>query len=242
VVIIDVVQVRKDFLASDADAAAAAAQKLGQSRQQGALDALLDGLSMGLTPKVAMAALDALAAHRDGRSIDVLLHYARNRNPSVRARAILALGWIDEKQAKATVREAFTDGEKEVRAAAIKVAELRKDTTAIEPLLALLQKGDEATVTTLAAIGNADVARRVAELVGEAPDPLVAQTLGKIVLRTDLGNEIVYVEIIRAIGKIPGDDAVVALAEYIAAQGEKSFRQSKREAQMLYEQRLGGGQ
>jgi HEAT repeat protein len=140
------------------------------------------------------------------------------------------------------VTDAFTDGEKEVRAAAIKVTEARKDVGAVDTLLALLQKGDEATVATLAAIGNADVARRVAELVGEAPDPLVAETLGKLALRTDLGNEMVYVEIIRAIGKIPGDEAVVALAAYIAAQGEKSFRQSKREAQMLYEQRLGGGQ
>lgn len=239
---IDVPATRKDLFSEDADRAAAAAIKLGQSRQAGAIDALLDGLAMGLNPNVAVMALDALVQHKDPKSLDVLLHYVRNRNAQVRGKAIQALGTLDEKKAKAAWVAALADGDKGVRAMACRVAETRKDRDVVEQLLNLLKKGDEATTVALAAIANADVARRVAELVGEAPDNLVAETLGKISLRADLGKEDIYVEIVRAIGKIPGDEAVVALSAYIAAVGEKSFRQSKREAQMLFEQRTGGGQ
>jgi len=239
---VDLPATRKDLFSEDGDRAAAAANKLGQSRQAGALDALLDALAMGLSPSVAVAALDAVAMHRDGKSLDVLLHYAKNRNVQLRGKAVAALGGLEDKKARTAWTAAFADGDKGVRAMACKVAETRKDRETVDQLLALLKKGDEATSTALAAVANADVARRVAELVGEAPDGLVAETLGKISLRTDLGKEDVYVEIVRAIGKIPGDEAVVALSAYIAAVGEKSFRQSKREAQMLYEQRIGGGQ
>lgn len=240
---VDVVAERKTLLGTDVDAAAASAQKLGLSRQPGALDSLLDALSMGLHPKVAVAALEALANHRDAKSLDVLLYYARNRNAEVRARAIVALGTLEDKRARNAVYEAFTDGSKEVRGAAIKVAETREDKGAIETLLALMQKGDEGTVSALATVGNANVARQVAELAGDAPDNLVAETLGKLALRKNLGGETVYVEIIRTIGKIPGDEAVAALSAYISAAGEKEkYRQSVREAQMLYEQRIGGGQ
>jgi hypothetical protein len=62
-----------------------------------------------------------------------------------------------------------------------------------------------------------------------------------MLMRKDMGPEQVYVELVRAIGKIPGEEAVVALTTYISSLPEKDLRQSKREAQSIYEQRLGGG-
>ena len=237
---IDVAATRAELFGTDSARAAVAAAKLGQSRQPGALDALLDGLAMGFVPAVAGPAIDAVAEHRSPVAVDVLLHYARYRNADVRARATLALGYSDDKRAVAAWRAAFSDGDGVVRAAAAKVAAARQDVTSIEPLLVLLKKGDEASAVALAAMASADIARRVAELIGEAPDRLVGECLGAILLSPNLGKEEIYVEIVRAVGKIPGDEAVVALTGFIGATPEKPPRQSRREAQVLYEQRLGG--
>ena len=237
---IDVPQTRADLFGTDADRATVAAARLGQTRQAGALDALLDALSMGSSPRVAASALESVALHKSAASLDVLLHYAHHRNADVRSKAVLALGGLEDKRAIAAWHEAFSDGDKQVRAAAARIAAARKDASSIDALVTLLQKGDDAAPSALSVVGSADVARRVAELIGEAPDRLVAECLGQILVRPDLGKEEVYVEIVRAIGKIPGDEAVVALTTFISSTPEKPPRQSRREAQVLYEQRLGG--
>lgn len=237
---IDVAAVRADLLSADADRAAAAAQKLGSTKQTGALTALLDALALGVHPRVAAVALSAVGNHADARAVDVLMYYATNRNPDVRAAAVLGLGTVDDKRARVAVAHAFTDGEKNVRAAACKVAETRKDRSSAGALIALLEKGDEATVPALAAIASPELARRLGELVGNAPDGLLAETLGMILLRPDLGKEEVYVQVVEVIGKIPGEEAVVALTNYVSATPEKPPRLSRRRAQELAEQRLSG--
>ena len=117
--------------------------------------------------------------------------------------------------------------EKVVRAAACNVAEADKDASATDVLIALLEKGDEAAVTALAAIGSPEVARKLSEKIGEAPDALLAQALGKILLRKDLGKEDVYVQIVETLGKVPGDEAVSGLMEYLSAIPENPPRQSR---------------
>lgn len=238
---VDVAAVRADLMASDPDKAATAAGKLGTTKQPAALDALLDGLAMGLHPTVTKAALKSVAMHADPKSIDVVLYYADNRNADVRALAIAALAPFDDKRVHAAVMEAFTDGEKPVRAAACKVAEVRKDKTAADPLIALLEKGDEATVAALAAIATPELARRLGELRDDAPPALLAETLGAILLRKDMGKEETYVQIVEALGKIPGEEAVVALSAYMDAVPEKPPRLSRRRASEIVAERIGGG-
>jgi HEAT repeat protein len=238
---VDVAAARTDLLGSDVDKAVAGAKRLGTTRQPAALEALLDGLALGLHPRVAAAALDSVGYHRNAASIDVLAQYAKNRNPEVRARAVLALGQIGDKRALGAAWVAFHDADKSVRAAACKVAETTKDRSATDPLVKLLVKGDEATVTALAALATPDLARKLGELIGQAPDDLLARTLGLVVLRPDFGKEEVYVEVITTIGKIPGAEAVVALTNFISATPEKPPRLSRRKAQEIYELRLSGG-
>lgn len=238
---IDVAAVRADLFSTDPDRAAAAAEKLGASRQAGALDALLDALALGLHPRAAQAALDAVARHRSPAALEVLLAYASHRQPEVRARAVLALGALDDPRARAAARAALVDGEATVRAAGCRVVAERKDAVAADTLLALLKKGDEAVPPAIAALATPELARRVAELVGEAPDALVAESLGLMLLRPDLGKEDVYVEIVRALGKVPGEEAIVNLTNFLSATPETPARQSRREAQAVVEQRLGGG-
>jgi HEAT repeat protein len=238
---VDVPAAKAELVGKDVEKAAAAAQRLGASKQPAALEALLDGLALGLHPRVAAAAIDAVGGFKSAQAVDVLVQYAKNRNPEVRAKAVLALGSLEDKRARAAAFAAFRDGDKSVRAAACKVAELSKDRAAIEPMVKLLIKGDEATVPALAALATPDLTRKLGELIGQAPDDLLARTLGLVVLRPDFGKEEVYAEVITTIGKIPGAEAVVALTNYISATPEKPPRLSRRKAQEIYEMRLSGG-
>jgi HEAT repeat protein len=241
VVQVNVGDARNDLFSEDTDRAAAAAAKLGGTKAAGALDALLDALSLGLHPKVASAALGSLANHDAKASLDVTLHYTRNRNPDVRAQAVTALTTSDEKKARAAIMDALRDGEKSVRAAACKVVEVRKDKGAAGDLMELMKKGDDATVTALAAIANPDIARAMTEMIGEAPDDLLAKSLGLILLRTDLGKETIYVQLVESIGRIPGEEALLALTTYIEKTPEKPPRQSRRKAVEIVDSRLQEG-
>lgn len=225
----------------DAKVAAEAAGRLGQAASKPAVDALLDALAMGLQPRVAAAALDGLAAAGDSRGWDTAFWYTHYRDARVRAAAVRAVGALDDKRATAVVLEALRDTDKEVRAAAAKVVADRTIKPGIEPLMALLRKGDEAAAPALAVLGDARLAAAVGELIGVAPDALVARTLGLILLKPNFGPEEARVEVVRALGKVPGSEAVEQLTTYVDSIPEKPPRQSRREAESLIETRLTGG-
>src|SRR5215470_11444690 len=174
----DAAALRAQLGAADAATASAAATALGAQKSPAALDALLDGLALGLAPDVAAGALGALAGSA----------------PATQA-VLAALG----------------DEEAGVRAAAGKLLAARKDARAVPPLLALFAAGDEVAGPPLAALADAEMAQKVADLAGKAPDPLVARTLGQIARRRDLGPETAYVAVVRAIGAIPGEEATAEL-------------------------------
>src|SRR4051812_45411021 len=58
---LDVPAARGELVGGDVDKAIAAAQRLATTRNPAALEALLDGLALGLHPRVAAAAIDAVA-------------------------------------------------------------------------------------------------------------------------------------------------------------------------------------
>ncbi|HRI50266.1 MAG TPA: hypothetical protein PLW65_08790, partial [Pseudomonadota bacterium] len=77
---------------SSESVAMAAARKLAALQTPAATDALLDALTLGVTPKVAGAVLDALATSaRSGETLQVLALYAHHRSPDLRKRAVQAL-------------------------------------------------------------------------------------------------------------------------------------------------------
>jgi HEAT repeat protein len=238
---VDVAAEAARLTGDDAKVAAEAAGRLGQAASKPAVDALLDALAMGLSPRVAAAALDGLAAAGDSRAWDTAFWYSHYRDSRVRAAAVRAVGALDDKRATAVVLEALRDTDKEVRAAAAKVVADRAFTTGIEPLMALLEKGDEAAAPALAAMGDARLAAAVGELIGAAPDALVARTLGLILLKPNFGPEEARVEVVRALGKVPGSEAVEQLTTYVDSIPEKPPRQSRREAEAIIETRLTGG-
>ncbi len=222
------------------ETAIAAAKALGASKSPKAMGELLDALAMGLHPRVASAALDAVALKAKQNSFDVVSFYMHHRNAKVRSSALRVMGALSDKRAKAMVLAALGDPHKSVRASAAEILAAQKTKKAIEPLMSLLKKGDEAAAPALASLANPDLARAVSELIGQAPDGLLARCLGAILMRPDFKPEEARVEVVKALGKIPGNDSLEQLTNYVGAIPEKPPRDSRTEAERIIEARLGG--
>lgn len=225
---------------ADLDAAVKAAEALGAAKDPAALEALVGVLILGHHPRVITAALVSLGAHADAGSYELVEIYLRHRDAAVRTAAVKTIGVFEDPRTSGHVLAALHDSARDVRAAAMGVIAAKDMRTAIEPMLELLKKGDEAAVPALATLANPDVARTLGELIGVAPDTLLARAFGLILGRADFGPETARVQVVRALGKVPGNDAVAELQRYVASIPETPPRQSRREAEALIQARSGG--
>lgn len=225
---------------ADLEAAARAAEQLGANPNAAAHDALLDALALGLPPAVAVPAINALAlkpAPPDGLA---LRRYAGHANPSVRIAAITALASYPDPSSQKAVAAGLRDPVGNVRNAAAAAAGRGHVKVAIEPMLHLLARGEDASARGLAQLADADLARKIAEQLGKVPDATLVVALGAILKRADFGPDAVKVEVVRAIGKIQDSAAVNALTDYIDATPKAPPRTSRQEAVLIVEARLGG--
>jgi HEAT repeat protein len=127
------------------------------------------------------------------------------------------------------------------RGAAAMAAAKGRVREAIEPLFELLARSDDSASKALAAMADADLARKIGDQLGKVPDAILAQTLGAILRRSDFGPDGARVDLVHAIGKIQDASAISALTDYIDATPKNPPRQSRQEAQKMVEARLGGG-
>jgi HEAT repeat protein len=223
------------------EAAMKAAETLGASAEPAAHEALLDALAMGLPPAVAIVAIGSLAHHPAPPDVTALERYASHRNPMVRSAALGSLAMYPDPTARKAVIAGLSDMTGAVRAAAAGAAAKGRIREAIPTLFELLGRGEESASKALAAMADADLARKIGEHLGKVPDALLAQTLGLVLKRSDFGPDPARVELVRAIGKIQDQSAVAALTDYIDATPKNPPRQSRQEAQKMVEARLGGG-
>ena len=237
----EVAEAAKALAGADLDAAGKAAGALGRDKSQAGLDALLDALALGLHPQVAIAALDGLAARKKAAALDTLVAYREHRNPKVRASAIGALAALDDRRVDKHILAALHDGDVKVRAAAAGAVAQRKLRGGVEALLQLLVKGDEASAPALAALADPELARKVAETIGKAPDPLVSRCLGAMLARPDFKPDGARVELVRALGRIEAEEALEQLKLYVASVPKNPPRPSRKEAEQLIQVKLGGG-
>jgi HEAT repeat protein len=236
-----VIRAGRDLAGADAAVASAAAAELGRDRSAPGLEVLLDALALGLHPQVAAAAIDATAQRKSPAALDVLTHYARHRTARVRARAVRALGAIYDRRAEQPIFAALVDGEAAVRSIAADAVVARKLTGAVPTLKKLMARGEEPAALALAALATPELAKDVAETIGTAPDALVARCLGAILARRDFKPEAARVEVVRALGRVPGPEALEELTKYVGEIPAKPPRKSRAEAEALIEARQGGG-
>jgi len=223
------------------EAAAKAAETIGESSAPAAHDVLLDALAMGLPASVAVPAIVGLAKHPAPPDVLALVRYANHINPSVRNAAITALAQYPDPAAHTVVVERLGDQVAVVRATAAAAAAKGKIKKAVDPLFVLLSRGEEPAARALAAMADVELAARIADQLGKVPAESLALCLGAILVRPDFGPDTARVEVVRAIGKIEDRSAVTALQDYLANSPKTPVRTSRTEAQMIVDARLGGG-
>jgi len=225
---------------ADTDAATKAAIALGEMPEPAAHEALLDGLALGLPPSVATIALSALTLHPAPPDVTALRRYAVHRDPAVRVAALGALVDYPDPAAHAAILAGLHDMAGMVRGAAAMAAAKGHVRGAVEPMLVLLARGEEPVARALAEMADLDLARRLADQLGQVSDPLLAHCLGWVLKRADFGPDAARVEVVRAIAKISDNAAVDALTDYLDASPKTPARASRAEAQKIVEARLGG--
>jgi HEAT repeat protein len=224
---------------ADLEAAAKAADTLGASSEPAAHDALLDALALGLPPAVTGNAFVALVKHPAPADVAALRRYAVHHTPSVRSAAIAALAMYPDPNAKLAVIAGLHDQVASVRAAAATAAGRGRVRDAVDSLIKLLAKGEEASARALAAMADTELARKLADQLGKVPEASLALALGLILKRPDFGPDPERVEIVRAIAKIADPAAVTALSDYLDATPKNPPRPSRQEAQGVVEARTG---
>jgi HEAT repeat protein len=223
------------------EAAAKAAEQIGMSTEPAAHEALLDALAFGMPPSVAIASINALGMHPAPPDVTALVRYASHHNPGVRSAALGVLAMYPAEAARKALVGGLHDQNPAVRGAAAMAAAKGHAREAIEPLFELLARGEDSASKALAAMADADLARKIGDQLGKVPDPILATTLGRILTRPDFGPDPARVALVRTLGKIQDASAVSALTDYLDASPKKPSRASRQEAQKMVEARLGGG-
>jgi HEAT repeat protein len=236
----------KELEGPDEGHAIEAARKLGEGGDAAAVTALVDGLEHGAPPRVAAAMARALGGKGDSKAVAMLERYARHRSAEVRKAALTALASLPspagtapaDKRALAPLLAALGDSDPEVRGLAAKLLGERRERGAEERLIKLLEHRDASSAPALAAIGTAELAHRLSEMLGSVPDPLLCAALGEMLKRSDFGPEPIRVEIVRTLGKVPGAESTTALVEYLGATEKGNpNRPSRLEAQKIIDER-----
>ena len=228
--------------APDVAAAIKAVAELAAADSPGAHDILLDALAGGLPPTVAVPALAAISLHPAPADAVTLAWYAKHHDQSVRTAALTALSPYPDKMARGVLLDALGDSRPTIRAAAAAALAKAKAKDAVPRLFALLSKGDVAAVKALAAMADPELSRAIGEQLGQAPDSALASCLGQILLRSDFGPDDARLQVVRALAKITGPDAVSALTDYVDKTPPTPPRQSRKEAEGVINARLGGAQ
>jgi HEAT repeat protein len=226
---------------ADLEPAAKAAEVLGANASPAAHDALLDALALGLAPAVAVPAMTALGQHPAPPDVAALRRYAGHHTPGVRIAALATLALYPDPAGHAAIVAGLKDPVGMVRTAAAGAAAKGRVKAAVEPLLALLAKGEDSSARALAQLADPALARKLADQLGKVPEPQLALALGGVLKRADFGPDEARVEIVRAIAKIQDRAALDALSDYLATSPKTPPRASRTEAQMVLEARVGGG-
>ena len=215
----------------------AAATSLGALTDPRAASTLAGALDLGLPPRVAAGALEALTAKKIASLLDLFRRYSQHRRPEIRKIALDAVGALAAPGSVAVLIDALGDTDATVRAKAARILGERRERSAEDPLFRLLVRGDEAAGEPLGRVAGIGTAKKLLDLIGQVPDRALAMAFGGCLLRPDFGPEPLRVDVVKALGKLPGGEPVALLEDYDHGLPEKDDRPSRAEARRVLEGR-----
>ncbi|MCB9558356.1 MAG: HEAT repeat domain-containing protein [Deltaproteobacteria bacterium] len=226
-------RLKADLHGENLDRAVAAASALGSLKTPPARDALVGALQLGCPPKLLTALLEALGQHKSDDTIPLLKLFAHNRTPEIRVAALQALGRNESPQTVGPLIDALGDSNPMVRASAARMLGDRQEKRAESALFMLVKRKDVSAAAPLGKVAGVETAKNLGELIGEVPDRAIALAYGEMLKRKEFGPDPLRMQIVKALGKLPGSDATTALVEYIASVPPKDIRLSKKMAERL---------
>jgi HEAT repeat protein len=128
---------------------------------------------------------------------------------------MVALQNAPDRRAERCIVDGLDDFDKSVRGQAI-AGVLSRRLPVLPELFILFERGDPAA-EALAALGDVEVAHKVAKKIGELPDAAVAAVLGTMLRRKDLGAVDVRRDWVHALGQLQSDTALTELEAYLQA-------------------------
>jgi HEAT repeat protein len=224
------------LVAKDVQKAKKAAKQLGRMRSQKALKVLMETLLLGAPPELSRTLIKAIGKHEKPTSFELLAHYTKNRNDTVRAAALQALMKIENhKQNKrlfSLALRALGDAASQVRATGAKMLVKLKARGLSEKLLAraeehliklLVVRRDQLTAKIgLSALGGVRTARMLAINVNDGLGERIVTTIfGAFLKRSDFGPEPVRVWVVKTLERLTGPEAIAVLMDYVASAGGK---------------------
>ena len=230
-------KLKADLHGDNLDRAVAAASALGSLQGRQSMEALMGALQLGAPPKLVVALIEGIGMHKSPRSVGILRQYATYRRSNVRVAALKALSGISDNRVGEILIAALRDSSPMVRAKAARALGERRDRRAEAALFQMVRRGDGAGAGPLGSVGGVETAQKLAELIGDLPDPVIATALGAMLTRPDFGPDPLRKELVKALCKIPTADGTAALVEYIASVPEQEKRLSKIAAEACVEGR-----
>lgn len=229
-------KVREVLASADSDAVVTALRALADSGASNAALPIVDLLAVGAPPPVTIAALDALKKLRDPTSVELLNLYAGHRSTDVRRHAVQALGVFADARVVPTLMERLGDSAPDVRAAAAEALATRGEKAAVPRLMALLKRNDAVAAAPLGALAPVSAMSSIVALQGSIDDDNLASALGELLKRRDV-PESVRLDLVKALGQVPGASSTTALVEYAAESPGGERRASRIEAQKVIDER-----
>lgn len=229
-------KVREVLASADSDAVVTALGGLADSGASNAALPIVELLAVGPPPPATIAALDALKKLRDPTSVELLNLYAGHRSAEVRKHAVQALGVFADARVVPTLMERLGDSAPDVRAAAAEALATRGEKAAVPRLMALLKRNDAGAAAPLGALAPVSALSSIVALQGSIDDDNLAAALGELLKRRD-APESVRVDLVKALGLVPGASSTTALVEYVAESSGGDRRASRIEAQKVIDER-----
>ena len=182
-------------------------------------------LRVGLPPRLALRAIETLAATRSPAGTAVLLELLVHRRPAIRAAAAKALGRLRARRSTARLIELLDDSEASVRAAAIEALGRCGDRRARSHLFGALDRGVPEAVLAVARFAQPTDVDEIVAYAKDRPFASIEPALSELWTRADFsrGGKLRLLASVGELGTRPAQDFLRSVLEKLQEAGDRQM-------------------